>query len=291
MSKHRINFIDSLIILVLSIITFVTAYPLIFVISMSISDSMAVYNREVFFLPKGFSLESYKIVLNNREVWLSYINTIIYSLGGTALTVTFTMMAAYSLSRKIFKIRKYIMTMIVITMFFSGGLIPLFIVVNKLGIYNTRLAVILPVMIQTWWLIISRSFFNSTVPDSLIDSGKIDGCSEFGIFVKIALPLSKTIIAVVALFSAVYYWNSYFLPLIFLADSKLYPLTIILRKILIDGTIINMFDFDESAFHRFKVYSQIKYSTIVITILPIMCVYPFLQKYFIKGVLLGAIKE
>jgi len=281
---------EAIITFILIIAMTITLYPFIYVFSMSISDPAEVAAQTVWLLPKGFSLDSYKIAFENPDLWRSYYNTLWYTVVGTTLNVFLTIIGAYPLSRKNFQLRHFFMVVIAITMFFSGGLIPMFILVNKLGLYNTRWAVILPGAVSAWNLIIARVFFQSTIPDSLPEAAKLDGCSDIGILFRVVMPLSMPIIAVLTLYYAVGHWNSYFSALLYLPDQKLQPVQIYLMKVLIEQTEEALGGLEDLGI-RSSLAAQMKYTIIIIVVLPILCVYPFLQKYFVKGVMIGAIKE
>ena len=286
--KYKIG--DSFIELLLIIGTLITLHPFIYIISMSLSEPNAVLAQEVWLLPKGFSLGSYNMVFENKEIWTTYGNTIWYTVVGTIINVVFTLMGAYALSRKEFFARSSIMVYITITMFFSGGLIPTFLLVNNLGLYNSRWAMILPGAINTWNLIVARTYFQSSIPDSLPESAKLDGSTDIGIFLKIVLPLSTPIIAVLIVFYAVGHWNAWFNASLYLGDSSLHPLQLFLHKILLMNSP-DLLEGMEDAFERVAYAIQLKYASIVVAALPIICIYPFVQKYFVTGVMLGAIKE
>lgn len=268
----------------------VTLYPFIYVLSMSISDPAAVLRNEVFFLPKGFSLQAYRKVLINPSVWTSYYNTVWYTGVGTLLNLFFTVLAAYPLSKKAFKARGFFTVMIVFTMFFSGGLIPFFILIVKLGMFNTRLAIVVPGIIGTFNLIICRTFFQS-LPEELFECARIEGSSEGRIVWSIVLPLSAPIIAVLALFYGVGHWNSFFPAMLYLPNPKLQPIQLYLRRVLIQASIevIQQFETGEQG-RGVQAMLQIKYAVMIVAILPITLMYPFLQKYFVKGVMIGALK-
>jgi len=267
----------------------ITLYPFVYVLSMYISNPRHVLDQSVWLYPKGLSVKAYRIVLSNPEIWRSYYNTVWYATVGTILNLILTITSAYALSRPKFFLRKHIMLFIAFTMFFSGGLIPLFIIVRKLGIYNTRLAMILPTAVSAWNLIIARTFLSTNVPETMHESAFMDGAGELQILVRIYLPLSKPIIAVLALYYAVGHWNAYFNALIFLPNRDLQPLQLYLVRILTQYSNELVGDInitiDRSAYGV-----QLKYAAIIFTILPIICVYPFLQKYFVKGVMIGALK-
>lgn len=277
---------------VLFIIMLATLYPIIYVVSMSISTPDAVATRKVWLLPVGFTLRSYKVVFANPGVYQAYFNTIWYTVVGTLLNVVMTMLAAYPLSRRELVGRSKFMVFIAVTMFFSGGLVPQFMLVNWLKLYNTRWSIVLPAMLSAWNTVIARVFFQSTIPDALVESAKIDGCNDVKILLRIAAPLSMPIVAVIALFSAVGFWNSYFQPVLYLSDASLHPMTIYLQKVLIQNDLnTSMGGMDLAMGERMKLGMQVKYALIVVTILPIVFVYPFAQKYFTQGVMIGAIKE
>lgn len=274
---------------VMLFVILITLYPFIYIISMSISDPIYVLRQDIVLLPKGFSLGAYKMVFENNELWMHYANTIWYTVVGTFVNMVMTVMGAYPLSRKGMVGRKPCMFFISFTMFFSGGMIPFFIIVNKLGLYDTRWAMIIPVAVSAWNLIIARTFFQG-ISDSLIESAKLDGANDIVILCKIVLPLSKAILAVLALFYAVGHWNAYFNAVLFLPSVEKQPLQIYMQKILINmsealvgGTQLGL--------ERSMQVIQLRYAAIVVVILPIIFVYPFLQKYFVQGVMVGAIKE
>ena len=272
---------------IIALVVIVTLYPFVFIFSASISDSAALGRGEVWIFPKGFNLDAYKIVLDDKQVWTSYGNTIWYVVVGTAINMILTTLTAYPLSRKKFSGRNKIMMFIAFTMFFSGGLVPSYLLVKELGLMNTRWAIVVPAGISTWNLIIMRTFFES-IPQSLHEAATIDGCSEIGIMTRIFLPLSLPVIAVMVLFYAVGHWNSYFSALVYLNDQNLYPLQMHLRKILIQFNQNEMLE--QLTQGRDVVGQSVRYATIIVSTVPILLIYPFLQKYFVKGVMLGAVK-
>ena len=268
----------------------VTLYPFVFVLSMSISDPVAVVRREIFLLPKGFSLDAYRTVLNDPVVLRSYYNTIWYTGVGTALNLVFTVMAAYPLSKRSFSARRVLMFLFVFTMFFSGGLIPLFVLVVKLGLYATRWAIVIPTLIATFNLIICRTFFQ-TLPEDLFECARIEGAGEWRIVWKIVVPLSRPIIAVLVLFYGVNHWNSFFPALLYLPKAELQPIQIYLRRVLIQASpeAVQQFETGEQG-EGVMAMVQIKFAVMIVAVLPILLLYPFLQRYFVKGVLIGALK-
>jgi putative aldouronate transport system permease protein len=273
----------------LTVALLITLYPFLYVLSMSVSDPIYVLNNTVWLFPKGFSLETYFKVFENGEIWVAYGNTLYYTIVGTAINIAMTFLAAYPLSRRTFSGRKVIMMGIVVTMFFSGGMIPSFILIQQLGIYDTRWALLLPGAVSAFNIIIARTFFQS-IPESLFESARIDGANDIGILFKIVLPLSKAILAVLTLFYAVGHWNNYFSAMLYVSDVKLQPVSMYLMKILIQNQDPTMQDMNE-ALDRVLFSMQLKYTMIVITTLPIVCIYPFLQKYFVNGAMIGSLKE
>ena len=274
----------------LSLTAFITLYPFVYVFSMSISGPDAILKNQVWLWPVGFSLGSFKLIFANKGIFVSYFNTIWYAVVGTALGTTVTICAAYALSRREFFMRNAVMLYITVTMLFSGGLIPLFIIVSRMGLYNTRWAIVLPAVVVTYNMIVARTYFASSIPDSLPESAKMDGCTDIGILWRIVLPISKPIISVMVLFYAISRWNSYFPETIYLTKSELQPLQVYLRKILILNSQLDIISGLEEDLSRLAYVLQIKYAMIVVAILPIICLYPFLQKYFVQGVMLGSIK-
>ena len=290
MAKEGSRFLHILIITILVILMLVTAYPYIYILSMSISSPDAVLNREVLLLPKGFSVESYKMVFENSQIWRSYMNTFFYTICGTLINLVLTLTCAYSVSRPDFVLQKPLMVFITLTMIFNGGMIPGFLLVTHLGIYNTIWAILFPGAVSAWNLIIARNFFTTTIPASLPESAKIDGANDFTIFLRIVLPLSGAIIAVMTLFYAVGHWNMWFKAMIYVPNQDLQPLQLFLRKVLLLNSP-EMLEGVDDAFDRIAYAMQLKYAVIVVATVPILCVYPFTIKYFAKGVMLGAVKE
>lgn len=282
--------VDTIVYVGVAFAFFVTLYPFVFVLSMSISDPVAVVRREVFLLPKGFSLDAYRTVLNDPVVLQSYYNTIWYTGVGTALNLVFTVMAAYPMSKRGFSARGVLMFLFVFAWFFSGGLIPLFVLVVKLGLYGTRWAIVFPTLIATFNLIICRTFFQ-TLPEDLFECARIEGAGEWRIVWKIVLPLSKPIIAVLVLFYGIAHWNSFFPALLYLPRSDLHPIQLYLRRVLIQASpeAVQQFETGEAG-RGVMAMVQIKFAVMIVAVLPILLLYPFLQKYFVKGMLIGALK-
>ncbi len=262
-------------------------FPLLHIISGSFSDPMSLLRGEVSFFPKGFTLSMYEKVFKDDNIWLGYRNTLLYTVLGTAISVILTMCAAYPLSRKDFYGRNVITSIFVFTMFFTGGMIPTFLIVQRLHMLDTIWALVLPSAVSTYNMIIMRTFFEQTIPFELVESASLDGCNDLGIFLRIVLPLSGPIIAVMVLFYGVSQWNSWFPALLYLRDRGLYPLQMILREVLIQSDISNM----AGGMGDVEIIGDgLKYATMVVASLPVMCLYPFLQKYFVKGVMIGAVK-
>lgn len=275
--------------LILVMIGFICLAPMWHTLCASFSSPQALAaSKGMLLLPKGeFTLKGYKIVFSNMSIWKSYLNTLLYVVGGTALGIIMTALGAYTLSRKYFLPAGTLMLFISFTMLFNGGLIPNYILIQKLGLLNNRLALILPTAISVFNLVILRTSFQG-IPDSLEESAKLDGANDMQIFVRIVLPLSKASLAVIILFIAVMHWNSWFSASLYLTSRSKYPLQIILREILVDGnTNITSAGADASI----SIYKTlIKYCTVIVATLPILAIYPFIQKYFTKGVMIGAIK-
>ncbi|RXZ62476.1 carbohydrate ABC transporter permease [Candidatus Borkfalkia ceftriaxoniphila] len=279
--------IDTFLILMLLAIL----YPLYFIVIASISDTDAIFNGEVFLYPIGFNLKGYAALFENRMIWTGYLNTIWYTLLGTAINIAVTIPAGWAISRKELPWRKFITTYFIITMFFGGGLIPFYLLVSDLGLLDNPLSVILPYGVSVWNMFMVNAFYSSSVPDEILEAAEVDGSGTIRTFFSIVIPLSKPIIAVMVLFYAVAHWNNYFSALIFLSEQKYFPLQLVLREILImtesaggsagdAGTILE----------QAKLANSIKYSSIIVSTLPILVLYPFVSKFFEKGVMIGALK-
>ena len=277
----------------LVVVMIVIIYPVYFVLVASFSDPIYVNSGEMLFWPKGFTLLGYQRVFKDSRIWIGYRNTIMYTVLGTILGVAATMLAAYSLSRKDLPGRKIIMFLFIFTMYFSGGMIPYYLVVKGLGLVNSRTLMILSGAVSVYNIIIARSFLEANIPEELKDAANIDGCGNARFFAQIVVPLSKAVIAVIALYLAVSYWNSYFNAMIFLTDTDKYPLQLYLRQILLTVSESASMDssLDPQALIQLQQMGQvIKYGVIVVATFPIICVYPFIQKYFLKGVMIGSVK-
>ena len=275
----------------MSVILIVVVYPLIYIVSASISDPAKVTSGEVWLWPIGINFKGYTAVLQYKPVMTGYANSFYYATVGTFFNVVMTLIAAYPLSRKEFFGRNVVIFLITFTMMFSGGLIPTYLLVKNLGMVNTRWALIIPGAIGVWNLIITRIFLQTSIPGELYDSAEIDGAGDLRTFLAIVLPLARPVIAVITLYYAVDHWNSYFNALIYLNKQSLFPLQIPLRNILILNSMdMSMLSDVEEMTRRQQLVELLKYSLIVVASLPVMILYPFVQKHFVKGLLIGSVK-
>ena len=282
------------IIIVTIILTFffiAVLYPCVFVISASFSSGTAVQSGRVVLWPVDISFEGYKTVFNMPTIWIGYRNSILYTIGGTLINLALTLTAAYCLSRHDLPGRNGIMLIFTFTMFFNGGLIPMYMQVQRLHLLNTPLALMLPGAISVYNMIVARTFIVNTIPRELLEASQIDGCSDVRYFLSIVLPLSKAIIAVLTLFYAVGHWNAYFNAMIYLHDKNLYPLTLFLREILMSTNIDPSTVSDPELQARLAdMAAVIKYALIMVSVIPVLIIYPFVQKYFVTGVMIGSVK-
>lgn len=277
---------------VLTVFLIIIIYPLLNIVASSFSDPNAVIKGEVTIFPIDPTLLAYKTVFNNSQVLIGFGNTLFYTIVGTIIQLTLTVLIAFPLSRKEFVGRKLIMVLIVFTMFFEGGLIPTYMIVKDLGLVDTRWALIIPKALGVWQVIIAVTFFKTSIPNELYESAQLDGCSDIGFIWRIVLPLAKPIIAVLVLMYAVGNWNSYFDALIYLNSQELYPLQLVLRNILVLNQMNTLSP--QVAYklaHLQGLADLLKYALIVISSLPILLFYPFVQKHFVKGMMIGSIKE
>ncbi|MFD1414384.1 carbohydrate ABC transporter permease [Oceanobacillus jeddahense] len=280
-----------------TIIVILIVYPLIFVLSASISSPAAVNTGKMWLWPIDISFNGFKTVFQNEAIWSGYRNTIIYTVVGTILHLFILLPCSYALSRKEVVGKQFIMWFILFTMLFNGGLIPTYLVIQSLGMIDTMWAIVVPNVVGAWSILVARAFFQQSIPDQLVEASKIDGATDFQIFFKIVLPLSMPIIAVMALFHAVGLWNQYFNALIYLSDETKYPLQLILREILIlnEGMMSGGAGAEGGSASSFaeqiETASLIKYAIIIVSSLPLLIVYPFVQRFFVKGVLIGSVKE
>lgn len=284
--------------LLLASIFLVTLYPMIFVLSASFSDPKMVSAGKMILWPVGLSTAGYEYLLQLREIWTGYANTIFYTVLGTALNVLVTIPAAYALSRKDMKGRGFIMGIFIVTMYFSGGLIPGYLNIKSMGLLNTRMVLLISGLVSTYNMIVARTFFASTIPWELHEAACLDGASDFQTLRKVVLPLSKSILAVMVLYYGVSHWNSYFEAMIYLRDRGKYPLQLILREILVQAQGLSSMMSDsgmdpeayEALTQQQDMANQLKYAVIVVATVPMLLVYPWLEKYFAKGVMIGSVK-
>ena len=276
---------DYVIAVILLVLGFVFLYPMYYTIIISFSDTFNITAGNVKFWPKGFNIAAYNQILSNNRVPTAYINTILYTVVGVAMNLIMTALTAYPLSRKDFWGRSGFMKLITFTMFFSGGMIPTFLLVSKLGMLDTIWSLVLPNAIWTYQMLIVRAFYMA-IPESMHESATIDGASEFRIFLQIIVPLSKAAFATVGLFFFMGHWNNYIPPLIYLKNASKYPLQIVLREMLVKGDNVNY----NLAIPDNLTPESMKNATIVVSMIPVMIVYPFAQKYFVKGMMIGAVK-
>lgn len=296
--KNRMGIFDFFVIAVLVLLTFAIAYPIYYTIIASFSDHQAVATGQVNLVPVGFQLTAYQAVFENDQIWQGYLNTIIYTVGGTAFNLFLTIPAAYAMSKKQMLGHGALTWYFLITMYFSGGMIPTYLLYRYLNLINNPLIMIISGGLSIYNMIVTRTYYQNSIPDSLYEAGRIDGSSEIGIFFKIALPLSMPIIAVMCLYYAVGHWNGYFTALMYLTKTKYQPLALVLRRIL----IMNETALDEAvgaaldpnlianAAARANLVVTMKYALVIIASLPMLILYPFIQKYFVKGVMIGSVK-
>ncbi|MFB7813944.1 carbohydrate ABC transporter permease [Paenibacillus chitinolyticus] len=275
----------------LTIVSLIVLYPLVFVLVASFSSPEAVMRGEVWLWPKDITWMGYTKIFQNNEILTGYLNTIVYTVVGTAINLILSVAAAYPLSRKDFAGRNAISALMVFTMFFSGGMVPTYLLVKNLGMLNTMWALVIPGAVSVYNIIIMRTFFQSSIPGEMQEAASIDGCSNLGILWKIVLPLSMPIIAVMILFYSVGHWNSYFSGLMYLTDRDKYPLQLFLREILIQGQMQEMLGVGDDSHARNVMEGEaIKYAVVIVANLPVLMLYPFLQRYFVKGVMIGSVK-
>ncbi|KRE99442.1 sugar ABC transporter permease [Paenibacillus sp. Soil766] len=277
--------------IILFIFTITILYPLIYIVSASFSSSTAVISGKVWLYPVEPTLAGYEAVFKHRLIMSSFLNSVFYTVVGTTINVLFTLIAAYPLSRKDFMPRNAVMALFVFTMMFSGGLIPSYLVVKELGMIDTRWSLLIPGALGVMNMIIARTYFQTTIPEELLEASQMDGCSDFTFVRKIVLPLSGPIIAVISLFYAVGHWNQYFSALLYLKHQELYPIQLVLRDILVqnevDASMITDIA-DQAA--RDGLRELLKFSLIVVSTLPVLIIYPFIQRHFVKGMMIGSLK-
>lgn len=275
----------------LTLILIVVLYPILYIIAASFSDPQAVISGEVFIFPVRPTLRGYEAVFKNKKILTGFANSVFYLVFGTALNIVMTLLCAYPLSRKEFQARNFLSMFFVFTMYFSGGLVPTYMVVKGLNLIDNRLAIIIPTAMSTYNMIICRTYMVNTIPDELYEAAEIDGCSPWKYFLHVVIPLCKTIIAVLVLYYGVAKWNDYYNAMLYLNEAALQPLTIVMREILIQNKVDMTQITDASNLAKLQGMSDLlKYSTIVVASVPMMILYPFIQKYLVKGVMIGAVK-
>jgi putative aldouronate transport system permease protein len=266
-------------------------YPLVYVVSSSFSNPNAVSSGQVWLWPVGFTTKAYVRIFEFGRIWTGYMNSIYYAVVGTLVNVTMTILAAYPLSRKDLFGKNVIMFLFIFSMMFSGGLIPYYLVVQQMGMYNTRWAMFIPSALSVWNMIIAITYFRSSLPQELLEAAQLDGCSDIQYLFRIVLPLSAPIVAVLCLFYAVGHWNQFFTALIFLANKDLFPLQLILRDILVANTVDpTLLEDAKTMAAKSGMRDLLKFALIVVASVPVLMIYPFVQKYFVKGLMIGAIK-
>lgn len=273
----------------LGLVALLVLYPLYFIVVASFSDPVAINNGQVSFWPVGFNTLGYERIFENVKIWRSYSNTIFYTVAGTAINIILTLMMAYPLSRKSFFAKKPLLLLAMFTMYFQGGLIPTYLWMNDLNLYNTPWVMILLPAINVFNLIIATNFISNNIPEELFEAASIDGCSHFTFFAKILLPLCKTIVVVLILYYGVAHWNEFMNGLIYLKDEGLHPLQLTLRGILLQNQASGLGDAD-SQMEQQKAAELLKYGVIIVSTIPVLVIYPFLQKHFEKGVMVGSVK-
>lgn len=291
--KTYLTFVYSVLIL----LALVCLYPLYFTVIASVSDAHEVFLGNVLLWPKKFTLESYKLVFENRSIWKGYANSIFYTLAGTSMHLFLTIPAAYALSRKDMLGRSFFMVVFMITMYFSGGLIPSYILYKKLNLINTRWILVLLGAVSVYNMIVAKTYFQTNIPESLNEAARIDGANDFQIFFQIVLPLSAPIVAVIGLYSAVGHWSSYFNAMVYTSNADIQPLQVVLRQILIlnesafeDAMKSGSADVIMDAERRSYLAITMKYALVFIASAPMLAIYPFVQKHFVKGIMVGSVK-
>ncbi len=283
---------DIVIYIAVTLICIITIYPMYYVLIRSVSDPAQASIGNIYFFPKGFDINSYKMIFSDANMWQAYGNTIFYVLTTTLLMLTFCVLCAYPLCVKKLLYKKIVVTYLLIPMYFSGGLIPTFLIMNKLNLYNSVWAIILPGSLSIWNIILAKTYFSS-IPETIRESASIDGASHFKIMVRIYLPLAKPILAVISIYTIVIMWNSWFNALIYLTKPELHPLQLYLRRVLLENTVdltkLPMSEVEE-AIKRSLSTVQLKYAMIIFTTLPVLFAYPFFQKHFVKGIMVGSLK-
>ena len=287
---------DAVLLVVLTLILLITLYPVYFVLISSFSDPVAVAGGDVTFWPVGFTLEGYQTVLKDSAIVRGFFNSVVYTAVGVLVNLFLTLPTAYALSRRDFPARKPILIFYMITMFVSGGMMPTYLVVQQTGLLDTMWALILPGAVNVYNLLTARAFFRAGIPEELLEAARIDGCNNTRFFLQVALPLSGALVAIMVLYYGVAHWNSYFNEMIFLSDKNKFPLQVILRNLIIltqinSGTSGMVSNTDaKTAAEMQQLAAIIKYAVMIVSTVPVIIVYPFLQRFFVKGVMIGSVK-
>lgn len=280
--------------MILIILLLVAAYPLYFVIIASISDPKLVTSGRILLFPKSFNIKGYKEVLKYAPIWRGYVNTIVYTVLFTVVSVMVCLLSGYSLAQKKLPGRKVITAFFIFTMFFNGGLIPTYLMMKQIGLYGKTIIIILMGAVSVTNIIISRTFIKNTIPYELFEAASVDGCSHTAFFFRIVMPISKALIAVLVLFAAVGQWNSWFNAMIYLREENQMPLQMVLRDLIVNQSAMSMASdtagMGGDAAAQVYLVEAMRYAVIIVSTLPIMCVYPFVQKYFVKGIMIGSVK-
>lgn len=291
LSRHADTIFDTANTILLALVALLVLYPLYFIIIASFSEPDAINTGKVLLFPVGFNTTGYERIFSEQSIWTAYRNTILYTAFGTFINIMLTMFFAYPLSRKEFFARKFLTFFMMFTMYFSGGLIPTYLLMRSLGLYNSPFVMVLLPALNVFNVIIAKTNIKNSIPEELYEAASIDGCSHFTFFFKVVFPLSQTIIAVLILYYGVAHWNEFMNGLIYLKDESLYPLQLVLRGILIQNQAsADMMGDVESLLEQQRAAELIKYGLIIVSTLPVLVVYPFLQKYFAKGVMMGSVK-
>ncbi len=286
---------DGINVAILSVILVLTVYPMYFVVIASISEPTLVSAGHVYLWPRRLNVEGYSYIFRTRNILEGYRNSVLYAVGQTVVSLGLTIPAAYALSRRDLRARGLIMFYFVFTLYFTGGIIPFYVVVRRLGLNNSAWSLILPNAVNVFNLIVARTFFQSNVPDELLESAQIDGCSNTRFFANVALPLGQAIVAIVVLFNVVQNWNAFFHALLFINDSGKYPLQLVLRRLLILNELLTggegLESYSPAEIQRRQVlFDLLRYGIIVVAIAPLLILYPFIQRHFVKGIMVGSIK-
>ena len=281
---------ETIVYILLSFAALIVLYPLVYVVSASITSPSALVAGKMYLWPIDITLSSYQAVLRQGSLWIGYRNTIVYTILGVSINIVMTVIAAYPLSRKDLVGRRILMMPITFTMFFGGGMIPNYILIKNLGLMDTVWAIVLPGALSVYNMIIARSFFSNSIPYELQESAFVDGCSNIRTLFTIVLPLSMPILAVLVMYYGVGHWNAYFNAMLYIRDSSKIPLQIALREILFTNSITEATDTLASSVDQILIFEGMKYAVVIVASLPVMCLYPFLQRYFVKGTMIGAVK-